>query len=387
MHYDVIIVGLGAMGSATSYQLTKRGAKVLGIDQFHPPHQLGSSHGESRITRRAIGEGPAYIPLIKRAYQIWEELEQASGNELLHPCDGYIIGPTTGSSEFHGYDNFIKATAGLAKQYELDHKVLASSDLQKQLPMLKIQDDEIAYFEPQSGVLSSEKCIATQLQLAKKQGATLQTDERVIEFSYDQHGVTVTTDKGQYTGDKLVLSAGAWMTQFVPKLKQNDVKIYRQAIFWFEAEDITQYTPEKFPWVIWTGQNADDMMAIFPTTPDGTRGVKVLTEQFEEATTAETINRTVGPEEVETMYQKHVERRLYGLTNNCLKSAVCMYTNTTDGNFVIDFHPDSERVIVASPCTGHGFKHSATIGEILSQLALDGCSPYDISSFSLARFQ
>ena len=385
--YDVIVIGLGAMGSATTYQLAKRGARVLGLDRFAPPHDQGSSHGETRITRRAVGEGEAYVPLVQRAYELWAEIEAETGHELLKLTGGYIIAPSENGAQFHGRQNFVAYTAALADKHHINHNVCSAAEIRQNMPMLQISDNEHAYYEPTHGLLFPERCIEAQLQLAQRFGATLHLNEPVLDYTFNAQGVTVTTKNEVYQAEKVVVSAGAWLANFLPERLRRYVAVYRQVIFWFDADDLSLFQADCFPWLIWIGASLDDYVAIFPMIETGTPGVKVLTEQYHQTTAPDAIERTVQPSEIEAVYDRFIDGRVRGIRRTCLKAAVCSYTVTPDEGFLIDFHPDSQRVIIASPCSGHGFKHSAAIGEVLAQLALTGRSTIDIAPFSFSRFE
>ncbi len=383
--YDVIVIGLGAMGSATLYQLAKRGARVLGIDQYHPPHTLGSTHGESRITRLATGEGAAYVPFAKRSHEIWRELEAVTGEQLLSLSGGLILCPKRGGAQFHGQGDFVEQTAALAREFAIEHEVLDAAAVRQRWPQLRIQDYEHAYFEPTGGIVAVEKAVATQIKLAETHGAFVHFDERVITYHADADGVTVTTEQGTYRAEKVVLSAGPWIGDFLPPSHAKALAVYRQAIYWFEAEDPVQFDTEHFPFLIWIGETAEEFFSAFPYDAAGTVGLKLLTEEYVATVTPATVERTVQPHEIEHIYHKLATWRINGLRPRCLKSGICLYTNTPDEHFVIDFHPESARVIVASPCSGHGFKHSPAIGETLAELALEGKSGLDIELFRFAR--
>jgi sarcosine oxidase len=381
--YDVIVVGLGAMGSAALYQLAKRGANVLGIDQYDPPHDQGSSHGETRITRLAVGEGAQYVPLVKRTHDIWRELEAESGETLLYQSGGLIICPEDGGAQFHAQNDFVTRSAQIARDNDIAHKVLDADAMKDWLPSLKVEPGEHGYYEPTGGVVYPEKCIAAQLGCAKQRGAAVRVNEPMVSYEAGASGVTVTTTSGMYHAEKVILAAGAWMKDW---LDTAPLKVYRQVIYWFEAEDIGQFATDQFPFVIWIGDTLDEFFTAFPVPHYGTPALKVLTEEYAQDTTPEEVEREVQPEEIERFYRDFVRRRMSGVTSKCVHAGVCMYTNTPDENFLIDFHPASERVVVASPCSGHGFKHAGAIGEILAQLALDGESTFDIRSFAMDRF-
>ncbi len=384
-HYDVIVVGLGAMGSAALYQLARRGAKVLGIDQFHPPHTLGSSHGESRITRLAIGEGAAYVPFAQRSHAIWRELEAESGKALLTLSGGLIVGPQHNSAQFHGQRDFVAHSAAIAEQFAIDHAVWDAATVRQRWPQLRMTDEEYAYYEPTGGIVAVEQAIATQLALGQVRGATLHLDERVLHYVADEEGVTVTTTQGSYQADKLILSAGPWIANLLPTHLAQPLHVYRQVIYWFEAEEPQTFHSDHFPFVIWLGKTKEEFFTIFPYAPGSTVGAKVLTEEYLTTVTPASVDRTIHPHEIERMYQSFVRRHVEGVLPRCIKSGICLYTNTPDEHFMIDFHPASDRVLVASPCSGHGFKHSAAIGEALAQLSLDGKSTLDCSQFAFAR--
>ena len=384
-HYDLIVVGLGAMGSAALYQATKRGANALGIDRFDPPHTLGSSHGDTRITRASIGEGEFYVPLVRRSDEIWRELEAVSGQTLFHDSGGLIVAPPSASATFHGEGDFVEVSARVAERHGIAHEVIDAVEIRRRHSMLKPRAIDRAYYEPGAGVLRPERCISTQLELARQGGAAIHTSEQVTGYDVGADGVNVTTNQGSYSADKLILSAGAWMADLVPAAYRSALRVCRQVIYWFEAEDLGAFDPKVFPWVIWIGDRLEEFWSSFPAPSDGPRGVKLVTEQYHTSTHPDVVSREVTAEERDDMFHRLTAPRLQGLRDNLIRAEVCLYTVTPDEHFVIDFHPDSERVVIASPCSGHGFKHSAAIGEALAQLALDGETEFDISPFRLAR--
>lgn len=383
--YDLIVVGLGAMGSAALYQASKRGARALGIDRFDPPHNMGSSHGDTRITRQSIGEGEMYMPFIRRSNEIWRELESSTGRELFLESGGLIIAPESDAASFHVQGNFVALSVDIAEKYGIPHEVLDAEEIKRRFPMLMPRPVDRAYYEPGAGVLRPERCIQTQLELAIKAGGAIRTNERMIRYEAEARGVTVVTDKGSYQADKLILSTGAWIGDLLPESYRAGIRVCRQVIYWFEADDLEAFYPENCPFVIWIGDRLEDFWSTFPAPRDGLRGVKLVTEQYHTSTHADALSRHVTPQETADMYHRLTTPRLKGLRENLVHADVCMYTVTADEHFVIDRHPASERVVIASPCSGHGFKHSAAVGETLAQLALDGGSAFDISAFALAR--
>ncbi len=384
-HYDAIVVGLGAMGSATLYQLAKAGARVLGIDQYRPPHNLGSTHGESRITRLATGEGAAYVPFAQRSHAIWRELEAVSGEQLLSLSGGLILCPRQKSAHFHGQGDFVAQTATLAKQFAIAHEVLDPAAVRQRWPQLQVGEGDYGYYEPTGGIVAVEKAVTTQLRLAQQHGATIRFEERVSDYHATTNGVTVQTNQDRYQADKVILTAGAWIADLLPPPLTKQLAVYRQVIYWFAAEKPAQFDTAHFPFVIWIGDHQEEFFTAFPYDQHGTPGLKVVTEEYVNTTNPSAVDRVVHEHEITRMYRDFVVRRMHGIQPTCLKTGVCLYTNTPDDHFLIDFHPASERVIIASPCSGHGFKHSAALGESLSQLALTGKSTLSVSAFTFAR--
>ena len=385
---NTIILGLGAMGSAAIYQLAKRGHRVLGIDQFSPPHPYGSSHGETRIIRQAIGEGQEYVPLVLRSYELWREIEREAGKELLVVTGGLILEGQQTNSMMHGRRNFLARTVQCATRFNIRHEILETQDIRKRYPQFAVTK-EFGYFEYETGYLRPELCIQAQLHLAKRHGAKLRTNEKVLSIKTDgfSQGVGVKTDRAVYHADKLIIAAGPWVTQFLePSLAQH-FKVYRQAMFWFKIQDDlqTQFLPGKLPIFIWVFENGgENMFYGFPSL-DG-KTIKIASEQYANVTTPEQVDREITDEEKGTMYKNYLLGRLSGIANACDQVASCLYTTTPDFNFVIDFSPGQPQIIIASPCSGHGFKHSAAIGEVLAELIIEGKSKLDISSFGIDRF-
>ena len=388
INVDTIILGLGAMGSAAIYQLAKRGHRVLGIDQFSPPHHYGSSHGETRIIRQAIGEGEEYVPLALRSYELWREIEREAGKELLVITGGLILETQQSNSMMHGRRNFLAQTIQCATRFNIRHEILEPQDIRKRYPQFAVTN-EFGYFEYETGYLRPELCIQAQLQLAKRHGAQLQTNEKVLSIHPDgfNKGVIVKTDRAVYGADKLIVAAGSWVTQFLEPSYAQHFKVYRQVMFWFKIQNDlqNQFLPGKLPIFIWIFENGgENMFYGFPSL-DG-KTIKMASEQYANVTTPERVDREITDDEKNTMYKDYLLGRLPGITNACDQAASCLYTTTPDFNFVIDFYPGQPQIIIASPCSGHGFKHSAAVGEVLAELVLGGKSQIDISSFGIDRF-
>ncbi len=384
--YEFAVLGLGAMGSAATFQLAKRGRNVLGIDQFAPPHAFGSSHGETRITRLAIGEGEHYTPLVLRSHELWREIEKESGADLLTVTGGLVISSIARTAMLH-VDQFFSNTVAAAEKYRIPHQILGAQDMRKRFSPFRVRDDELGYYEPSAGFLRPETCISAQLQLASKYGANIHVNEKVLAFEASGDDVAITTDRDKYTAAKLIISAGAWLPALMGATYAAPFKVLRQLLFWFDVKGpITPFLPANCPIFIWELQGPEQAIYGFPAIDGAKGGVKVATQQYERTTTPETVNRDVSDEEAAAMHEKYVAPYLPDLSSRCIKAVSCLYTTTPDAEFVIDFHPQSQRIIVASPCSGHGFKHSAAIGEALAELAVDGKSRFDLSAFRFARF-
>lgn len=385
--FDVIILGLGAMGSSTLYQLSKKGGSVLGIDQFSPPHIQGSTHGDTRITRLAIGEGEEYVPLALRSHEIWPEIERETEKQLLFPTGGLVISSETKGGSLH-VENFFGRTVAAAEKFGIGHEVLRAADIRKRFPQFNVADDEIGYFEPEAGYLLPEECVKAQISLADRYGAKVHTNEKVLGFSSDGSKVLVETDRDTYTAHDLVLTAGARLPELIGEKYSQLFKIYRQVLFWFDIEESERdlFAPDRCPVFIWELQGKENGIYGFPAVDGRAGGLKIATEQLEKTTTPGTIDRTVTPVEMEEMYDGFVAPYFPGVTRRCLRAATCLYTSTSGARFLIDTLPEHKNITIVSPCSGHGFKHSASIGEAVAERILTGASTLDLSGFSFERF-
>jgi sarcosine oxidase len=384
--HDVIVLGLGATGSAALHQLARRGARVLGIDRFDPPHTHGSSHGETRVTRLAIGEGAHYTPLALRSHEIWREMERETGAALMTQTGGLIISGGSGTAHTH-VEGFFDNTIAAARQHGIAHEILDSAAIRRRFPAFVVRDDEIGYFEPEAGFLRPEACVKANLDLARNYGADIRTGERALRFDCGTDSVTVTTAQGTYSAGKLILAAGPWLPELLDPVHTTPFRIYRQTLLWFDASDnIELFEAQRFPVFIWQLTGFAQGLYGFPAIDGAAGGVKVATEQYDATTTPDAAPRQLIAQEVEAMHATFVAPHFPALSNRCLRHTTCLYTVTPDAGFVLDTHPESERVIVASPCSGHGFKHSAALGEVLADLVQTGKTQLDLSPFRLSRF-
>ena len=381
--YDVVVLGLGAMGAAATYQLARRGARVLGIDRYSPPHEFGSTHGDTRVTRVACGEGPEYSVFAARSHQIWRELEAELGMDLFTQ-NGLLVlfGPGERAAN-HSVADFRGATVDAAKKAKLDYEILDTAQIRQRYPAFNVADGDEAYHDDVGGFVRPERCVTAQLQKAKALGADLHLNETVISFDQAGGSVTVKTDKDTYHAKELIVAAGSWLPDFLKPALAGQFKVTRQVLYWFQAKgaaEHAQFSPERFPVYIWQVPAPQPIYG-FPATGGLEEGVKIATEQNHSTTTPDTVARAVGPDEIREMYETYVGPYFPGLSPTCLKHKVCLYTQVDRARFIIDRHPDADRVIVASPCSGHGFKHSAGIGELLAQMAL-GEKHQDIARFA-----
>ncbi len=371
--YDAIVVGLGAMGAAATYQLARRGARVLGIDQYSPPHELGSTHGETRITRIACGEGPEYTAFARRSHEIWRELEAETGLELLTQNGFLAISGAGNRSANHGVADFLGGTVAAAKAGGVRHEILDAATMRRRYPAFNVADGDTAYHDSVGGFVRPEQCITAQLRTAARLGAELSLNEQVVSFEQADAGVTVKTGKQTYRGRQLVVAAGAWLPGLLGPALAGSFMVTRQVLYWFRAKSEAahaEFAPERFPVYIWQLPRYQSIYG-FPALGGIEEGVKLATEQYDVATTPQSVSRTVDADETREMYETYVEPFFPGLSSTCVKRKACLYTWVDNARFIIDRHPDMDRVIVASPCSGHGFKHSAGIGELLAEMALD----------------
>ena len=384
-HYDIIVVGLGAMGASTLYHLSLSGKRVLGIDQFSPPHPHGSSHGETRITRLAIGEGEHYSPLAIRSHEIWRELERKTRTKLLHQVGGLIIGDASTTTTFHNKPGFLATTIAAATHYGIPHEVLDAPSIRSRFPQFNVSDTDSAYFEPDAGYLIPELCVSTQLILAKEQGAAINIRERVFDITANDSGTaTVTTELATYTAEQVVVSAGAWVRKLIPDHAQR-FRTTRQTLHWFATKpDSDLYDPTKCPVYIWSfGNSSDGGIYGFPAIHGQKGGVKVASEAYDIEIDPDSVDRAVSPNAIREMFTQFVESRLVDVVPTSLRTTTCLYTITDDSDFVIGRLPTSPQIVIVSPCSGHGFKHSAAIGEAVSGLVTRDRSTLSLEAFAL----
>ncbi|MFJ2113916.1 N-methyl-L-tryptophan oxidase [Streptomyces sp. NPDC087850] len=375
--YDVIVLGLGGMGSAAAHHLAARGARVLGLEKFGPVHNRGSSHGGSRITRQSYFEDPAYVPLLLRAYELYERLERDTGRTVAALCGGVMLGPPDSRT--------VAGSLESARQWDLPHEMLDAKEIHRRFPTLTPGPDEVGLYEERAGLLRPENTVAAHLQLATRDGAELRFEEPVTRWEpLPSGGVRVHTAENTYTAGQLVICPGAWAPELLGDLGV-PFTIERQVMYWFQPEGGTgPYRPEHHPIYIW--ENAERVQIYgFPAIDGPDAGAKVAFFRKGTVCTPETIDRTVQEHEVAAM-ANHLAAQLPTLPGSFLKAATCMYSNTPDEHFVIARHPrHPESVVVACGFSGHGFKFVPVVGEILADLALTGTTAHPIDLFAVGR--
>jgi sarcosine oxidase len=370
--FDALVVGLGAMGSASAYHLARRGLRVAGFDAHERGHALGSSHGRSRIIRKAYFEAPAYVPLVLRAYELWRELEAASGRTLLTVTGGLMVGgPETA---------LVAGALASAREHDLEHEHLSAQAVNARFPAYQLPESLEAVYEPDAGFLRPEACVDAHLTLAARLGAELHESEPVRSWSVEDRGVEVTTDRGHYVGERLVLTPGPWAPELLAELEL-PLTVQRIVNVHFEPRVTDdRFAAGRCPVYLW--EVPEGVYYGFPELP--AEGVKFGRHDAGTPTSAETIERRVSPDEVETL-RVVLDRYMPGAGGSTLSTLTCMYTVTPDWNFVLDRYPGTERVVFGCGFSGHGFKFASAIGEALAELVIDGAASQPIEFLQLNR--
>lgn len=372
--YDVIVMGLGAMGSAALFHLARRGRSVLGLERFDIPHDRGSSHGVTRIIRLAYYEHPSYVPLLRRAYELWHDLEQMAGMPLLHTT-GSIDAGRPGSEVVEGS---LRSCA----LHDLPHEVLTSRELSARHPGYRLPDDFVAVLQPRGGFLLPELCISQHVIGAQAAGAEVHAREPVLAWEPSNGRVVVTTDRNVYEAERVIVSAGAWVGALVPDLKDLAIP-ERQVLAWMQPRRPDLFSPARFP--VFNLVVDEGRYYGFPVF--GIPGFKVGRYHHRgEIVDPDTMDRRCHPED-ERVLRSFAERYFPDAAGPTTAMHACLFTNTPDEHFVLDVLPSHPDVIVASPCSGHGFKFASVVGEILADLAIDGGTRHDIALHRLGRFE
>jgi len=376
--FDVIVAGLGAMGSSAAYHLAKRGAKVLGLEARTPAHDQGSSHGESRIIRQAYFEHPAYVPLVLRAYHLWEELEAESAQRLLNITGGLAIGlPQSG---------LITGCLKSANVHGLAHDLFDAKEMKLRFPQFVLAENEVAFYEPKAGYLGPEECIRQHLRCASSRGADLRFEEPILSWTAADsgEGVTVVTEKRTYYARSLILSVGPWTNELVPSLPV-PLTVSRRVMFWLRPTALqSTFDKNVFPIFLWEPEQGP-LFYGFPRI-DESGDPKVAIHWAHEQCTPSTIDRSIHPRDIAAI-RSAIEFRLPALNGEVSRAVTCMYTMTPDEHFLIDVHPRHSQVSIAAGFSGHGFKFSSVVGQILADLAMTRHTSTDIALFSASRLR
>ena len=377
--YDVIVIGLGGMGSAALYHLARRGVNALGIEQFEIPHNVGSSHGLTRIIRLAYYEDLSYVPLLRRSYELWTALEREFGEQLFYQTGSIDMGPED-SEVFSG-------SLRSCLENDFAHEVLDSRQLRARFPGYRMPAETMAVLQPQGGLLLPERCISAHAQLARHHGAEIHTGERVLgwEILPDER-VRLRSDRGEYRAEKLVICGGAWAAKLAPALAGKAVP-ERQALIWLAPKQPDWFGLERFP--VWNGQVEEGRYYGLPEfNPSGqTPGMKLgRYHHLEEHCDPDTLDRAPSTED-EALLRSFAERYFPDGAGPTLDMAICMFTNTPDEHFVLDTLPGAPQVSVAAGFSGHGFKMASVVGEVMTDLAQRGETRHDIALHQLARLR
>jgi len=370
--FDAIVVGVGGMGSSTAYHLARRGKRVLGLERFGVPHSMGSSHGHTRIIRLAYYEHPSYVLLLRRAYELWREIQSQAGERLLHITSSIDAGPE---------DSWVfKGSWESCRLHDLPHEVLTGAELKRRHPGYNLPPDHLALVQPEGGFLAPERCIVSYVMAAQARGAEIHGHEQVLEWEPLEGGVRVRTDRGTYEADNMVVTAGAWNGDFLDVLEGLAVP-ERQVLAWLQPDRPERFRPDNFP--VFNLLVDEGRFYGFPI--HGVPGFK-FGKYFH-------LNETGPADEIDREPHKYDEQILRDFAGRYFPDScgptmdlqTCMFTNTPDHHFVIDLHPEYPQVSLASPCSGHGFKFASVVGEIMADLATTGLTRHDISLFRLDR--
>lgn len=372
-NYDVIVLGLGGMGSAAMYHLAKCGARVCGIERHGIAHDRGSSHGMSRIIRKAYFEHPDYIPLLERAYALWEKLEEESGQELFIKS-GLILSGVPESLLMRG----LKACYAA---YELPHRTFDAATARAEFPQFTLPDDHIVYYDPLAGYVSPEACIEQLVTLAQQQGADLLIHEDALAWRAEGSSVTVSTNQREISAGALVLTAGPWAAASLAELGVT-LTVLRKVQLWYDSPEIDRYRSGEIPCFY-----IDADYGSFYGFPAFTElGIKVAEHTGgSPVDDPDHLNRGLEPED-ETGVLRLLSDTFPSMQPRRTHFSACMYSMTPDHHFIIDKHPYHDNVIVAAGFSGHGFKFASVVGEILADLAVDGTTMHSINFFRLDRF-
>lgn len=372
-HYDAIVVGVGSMGSSTIYHLARRGAKVLGLEQYGVPHALGSYPGVNRIIRLTYWEHPLYVPLLRRAYELWREIESLSGERLL-----FITGNIDAGAEG---GRLIRGVLDCCKTNHLVHERYDSASLEKRFPGYRLPSDLAAVYQPEGGFVLSERAVTTYAQMALSSGAEIHGHEAVLDWKAMGKKVEVHTQRGDYSADHLIFTSGPWTSKLLPNLSKV-LTPERQVLIWTQPLRPEYFRLGVFP--VFYMETRDGRFYGLPIY--GVPGFKLgKYHHRDEKVDPDHMDRNVYPED-EQVLRSAIRRFFPDANGPVMALRTCIFTNTPDEHFIIDRHPGWTQILLAAGFSGHGFKFSSVVGEILADLALEGTTRHDLSLFRLGRF-
>ena len=377
-HYDVIVAGVGSMGASACYHLAKRGLKVLGLERFDIPHALGAAGGFSRMIRLAYFEHPGYVALLQRAYELWHQIEQESNQKLLHITGGLYAGRPD--------CDLVHGSLQAAAEHQLPHEQLDHQEMARRFPQFRFPDDYVGFFEPRAGLVLSDKTVATYALAALQHGAELHGREPILEWKASANGVAVKTAMKTYTADRLILCAGAWTSELLHQLDLQ-LTVTRQVLAWFWPRNPDRFQIGTFPvWAIDPGHK-DEFVGLYYGFPmmSENPGFKAALHFPAHATDPDQVDRTVSDDDIDPVAGA-IRQYLPDGDGPLISARVCLYTNSTDGHFVIDKYPGKDNIILACGFSGHGFKFVSVIGEVLADLAQTGRTDHPIDFLALNRF-
>ncbi|MCW0001440.1 N-methyl-L-tryptophan oxidase [Pararhizobium sp. YC-54] len=371
-HFDVAVVGLGAMGSAAIAHLAARGVNAIGIDAYYPAHALSSSHGDSRLIRLGYFEDPSYVPLLQRAYANWRTLEARLREDVLTITGVLQIGKPD--------SKIVSGTKKSCVLHNLPLEMLSPDEMRRRFPVFSLDSDEVALLDPQGGYLRPEVAVMGHLKLAAADGAALHFGEKVTAIEPGEGGVVVVSDTGRYSASKVIVATGSWIGELVPSLRDHAVPI-KQVVSWYQPADGFVTMPQRMPVFI---RDEGENGSFFGFPAIGVDGVKVGRHaHFREPIDPNQPNPPVNDRDTDLL-DSFIKRWLPSAAGLRVRSATCRYTMLPSEDFLIDLLPGNKRIVVASPCSGHGFKFTSVVGEILADLALDGGTDLPIAAFSFA---
>jgi sarcosine oxidase len=372
MHYDVIVLGLGGIGSAALYHLARRGLKVVGVEQFDIGHALGSSHGETRLIRHAYFEHADYTPLLYRAYELWRETQAASGERLFEDGTGLVV---AGPPDAHE----VSATLATAEKYHLPMQTMSDDEFAQRCPDMRLPPGFQAIWDGAGGVLWVERCVQAHVRLARQAGAEVMSGTPLSAWRATDASVEVDTPAGKLTADRLVICAGPWSSQVLNDLGM-PLEVRRKVLFWHRPKQAGAYALGRFPAFLF----AMGYGTIYGFPAVNERGVKIADHHGGQSLSGPLPAREVLGGDHETV-ERAVDDLFPLLERDYSEFAVCMYTMTPDENFVLDVHPAHPNVCFGAGFSGHGFKFAPVIGEVLADLATRGATDHPIEFLRLAR--